>query len=248
MGWVPKSVHVSQLRRNPDGSVTGANDCWEACQVRAGRELGIFDVNGDPLTQIAEVAQVARGFPDEESNPPTSMPECRQALAHYNMNYRWTTSYQEALAMDASIILVNGIVLRPPQYPAGWFGGENYPDHFVLWLPYYDGQANWFNDPLAEDDCTYTLSSVAQAFSGAFLLDPFPGDIPRAPRVEFLQNAALNSRPTHDPKLKTVLTRAPKGGTGINWGKVEGLDGQMWERVQFEAISGYVPIEAVKDL
>lgn len=248
MGWKPKSVHVEQLRRNPDGSITGANDCWEACQVRAGRELGVFPLDGDPLTQIGEVAQVARGFPDNENNPPTNIPECEQALSHYKMNYRWTTSYQEALAMSSSIVLVNGMILSPSQYPASWFGGENYPDHFILWLPYYKGQPNWFNDPLASEDCEYSLASVAQAFAGAFLLDPFPDAVNRSPRVQFLQSAALNSRPTHDPKLKTVLTRAPKGGTGIDWGKVKGLDGKVWMRVQFEAISGYVPIEAVKDI
>lgn len=247
MGWQPKSAHVSQLQTNPDGSVTGRNDCFPASLLRYLREAGKMDMNQPILDQLAQVDEVVRGIPDSEDNPTTDIPEAEEALRHYGVGYRWTTSYLEALAMQTSIVLVNGILLQPAQYPASWFNGENYPDHFILWLPYWNGSTQWFNDPLAPAgaDVQYSPASVSQAFAGAFLLDPLPDQVNNMVRVTFTQNCALNSSPTHDPNEKVVLARAPKDGTGLYWGK-RVVDGVEWWRCQFRAITGWCPVDAVE--
>lgn len=237
MTWTPRSGHVTQL--HADGS--GWNDCWEASQVRAMRELGLLSVDGDPMAQINEVSLAARGLPDRPLNQPTSLPQCSAGLDHYGIKYTWTESYTEALTAAMAICWVNGIVLRPQQYPPSWFSGENFLDHFILWLPQWKGSSYWFNDPLASNykDCEY--DNLAVAFGGAFILPAPTGAPSLAVKVLFPQACAMNSKASHDPLVKTVLCHIPAGGTGLLWGTTTSVGTEKWSRVQWRNFTGWVP-------
>lgn len=170
--WQPQSAHVSQLHH--DGS--GWNDCWEASLTRYLRECGTLDPAGDPLAQIAEVAQVVRGYADAPGNAPTYIDQCAASLAHYGLPASWTDDYTTTQHAYWAICLVDAFQLSPAQYDSSWLGsydsGEG--DHFILWLPQQGDQIDWFNDPLAyaygEVDNQYDLRAVGAAFRGAYLL------------------------------------------------------------------------------
>lgn len=175
MSWAPRHGHVSQLHAGPGGVLSGWNDCWEACLARYLCERDhTLALLGD-LALIDRVSRAARGAADAPDNADTSLGDAAASLRAFGLPVHWTASYQDALAAPWAICLVDGTLLAPPQYPAAWFGtpapGGN---HFILWLPFWQGSANWFDDPLAygngQHDCLYASGSVAAAFYGAYLL------------------------------------------------------------------------------
>ncbi len=137
MSWTPRYHHVSQLHPGAGGSLSGWNDCWEACLARYLRERDPAVIAGDDWALIDAVGRAARGTPDRQDNPDTTLGQAARSLLAFGVATRWTDAYQEALQAPWAICLVDGRVLSPAQYPQDWFGrsgpGAN---HFILWLPY----------------------------------------------------------------------------------------------------------------
>ena len=244
MGWTPRHGHVSQLHPGPNGTFSGWNDCWEACLARYLRERDPAVVAGDDWALIDAVCRAARGYDDSPNNADTTLGEAARSLHAYGIAPRWTTDYQETLQAPWVICLVDGTALAPAQYPADWFGvrspGGN---HFILWLPFWQGSACWFNDPLAyangQQDCCYDLDSVAAAFYGAYLL-PSTGNGEAAPApLVITARCALKIQPNH-----TCIGLALLGAGTV----VTALDGWNggWQRVRTAGgLSGWVPRDRV---
>lgn len=201
MGWSPRHGHVSQLRPDAAGVLSGWNDCWEASLARylCERDPGI--VADDDWALIDAVGRTARGAPDAPDNADTTLDEAARSLGAYGIAPRWTASFAEALAAPWAICLVDGTGLAPAQYPADWFGAAGGGNHFVLWLPAWQGSADWYDDPLAyfngQQDCRYDRGSVAASFYGAYLL-PDTGCGEAAPdHGAIIARCALKVRPDH---------------------------------------------------
>jgi hypothetical protein len=240
MGWTPRYRHVSQLHPGPGGTLSGWNDCWEACLARYLRERDPAVCAGDDWALIAAIGQVARGMPDTPDNPDTTLADASRSLAAYAVAATWTASYQDALQAPWAICLVDGRLLSPAQYPRDWFGragpGAN---HFILWLPYCEGSANWFDDPLCfangQRDCQYDLGSVAAAFQGAYLL-PSAGNGEASPApMRVTARCALKAQPNH---ICVALLQLAAGARVAALNSVVG----GWQRVRTsEGIIGWVP-------
>lgn len=176
MGWEPEHAHVSQMH---DGA--GWNDCWEGALARYLYEAGIAS-DPDPFAVLTAISVAAGRGQDSPTSPPTTLDEAAQSLRHYNLPVTWTTAYQDAMAAGWSIVYLDGRQLRPAQYPTTFFEDTPGPNHFILWLPFWNGADNWFNDPLAWDngqqDCQYDLASVQAAFAGAYILPDIPARVP----------------------------------------------------------------------
>src|SRR5579871_845875 len=143
---------VTHMVENPDGTITGRDDCWEACLASYLRAHHFPNLPQEDEVLLQEVALVARGLPDAEGNAETTLPEAEASLRHYGVGYQWTSSYEEALSFPEAIVLVDGTLLTPSQYPASWFGsGGAQANHFIYWLDarHLDGAPDWFMDPLA---------------------------------------------------------------------------------------------------
>ena len=237
--WSPRHTHVSQLHPDGDGGLSGWNDCWEACLARYLRERDAAVTAGDDWALIDAVGRAARGTPDGPDNPDTSLGEAGLSLRTYGIPVRWTTSYGDALAAPWAICLVDGRVLAPSLYPPEWFSPDPGPNHFILWLPYWQGSADWFDDPLAyangQQDCRYGLGSVAAAFSGAYLL-PESGHGELLPEyLRVIAGCALKLMPNHEC---IALARLHPGD------RVRALEGRIgeWRQVRTAAgLSGWVP-------
>jgi hypothetical protein len=240
MPWAPRYRHVSQLHPGPDGALSGWNDCWEACLARYLRERDPRVIDGDDWALIDALSRAARGTPDAPDNPETTLDEAAASLRAYGVAARWTASYQEALQAPWAICLVDGTALQPAQYPADWFGdaapGAN---HFILWLPFWQGSADWFNDPLAyangQQDCRYDLGSMAAAFYGAYLL-PGTGHGEGLPaHLWVTARCALKVLPNHTCAALAYLS----AGTVVV--AQAGRQGE-WQRVRLpNGMSGWVP-------
>ncbi|MDB5077294.1 MAG: hypothetical protein JWO42_3473 [Chloroflexi bacterium] len=240
MGWTPRYRHVSQLHPGPGGTLSGWNDCWEACLARYLRERDPAVCKGDDWALIAAISQVARGRPDAPDNPDTTLVDASRSLAAYGVAATWTAGYQDALQAPWAICLVDGPVLSPAQYPADWFGrsapGGN---HFILWLPFWEGSADWFDDPLCfangQHDCQYDLGSVAAAFQGAYLLPSTGnGEISPAP-LQVAARCGLKVQPNH---TCVALTQLAAGARVV---ALSGATG-AWQQVRTVAgITGWVP-------
>lgn len=244
MGWIPRYRHVTQLHPGPGGTLSGWNDCWEACLARYLRERDPAAYQGDDWALIDAISRVARGRPDSPDNPDTTLPDAERSMAAFDVAFTWTAGYQDALQAPWSICLVDGSLLWPAQYPADWFGraapGGN---HFILWLPYWQDSAAWFNDPLCfangQHDCQYDLGSVAQAFQGAYLL-PSTGSGERSP-VPMLVTArcGLKAQPNH---TCVALAQLAAGARVAALAAVGG-----WQRVRTAAgMSGWVPRDRLR--
>jgi hypothetical protein len=233
--WSPRHAHVTQMRRNPDGTITGRNDCFEAAYARYLFEtLAPARCPAGDSTLIDEVAQIARGVPDTPWNDPTTLPECERAFAHYRTPFQWTASFQAARAAAFGICLVDGTALRPAQYPANWFSDPGEANHFVLWLPYWQGCDGWFDDPLVMDgDCRYDLASVQSAFTGAYLLPALAVAVD--PTRLVLRRCALKVQPNHTCAALSMLDRSQR--------VIELAHSGGWTRVNAGAHTGYVPSE-----
>ena len=241
MVWTPRHGHVSQLRPGPGGTLSGWNDCWEACLARYLRERDSTVCAGDDWALIDDISRVARGRPDRPDNAETTLADAARSLAVYGVDATWTAGYQDALQSPWSICLVDGRLLRPAQYPPDWFGcsgpGGN---HFVLWLPFWQGSADWFDDPLCyangQRDCQYGLESVAAAFQGAYLLPGTgSGEVVAPTPMRVAASCALKVQPNHTCVALIQLA------TGT---RVEAFQGGTagWRRVRtMTGIGGWVP-------
>jgi hypothetical protein len=161
--WTAKSSFVSQL--HVDGS--GWNDCFPASLDRYLREVGLLSLSSSSAAELLGVALATRGLPDARGNADVTLGQADVALGHYALPVEWTIDWARTWASSFAICLVNGMRLMPAQYPASWFGGADWPDHFILRLP-----NGLYNDPLNPNlrDCAYDESSVREFFGGAYLL------------------------------------------------------------------------------
>lgn len=187
MTWQPRWRHVSQLfRHSGDGPtvVEGANDCYEVCLARYCREMG-YPFAGDDAALVGTLRLLATGQPDHAGQGFTTLEQGGRTLDALGIAWHWTTSVAAARAAPWAIVWVRPARLRTvapnvvderrvyTDYPLWWLGARDDPDHFILWLP--NGA---FNDPLSYwnggRDTTYTGTSVAAAFGGAYILDSPP--------------------------------------------------------------------------
>lgn len=183
MGWQPRWRHVSQLFRHGDDGlnvVEGANDCFEACLARYLREMA-YPFVGDDNALVAAMRLLATGQPDHAGQGFTSLQQAGQALDALGIPWRWSGDLAETRAARWAILWVRAARLRTAapnlvegrrvytDYPLWWLGSSDDADHFILLLP-----SGAFNDPLSYwgggRDATYTATSIAAAFAGAFLL------------------------------------------------------------------------------
>jgi hypothetical protein len=239
MSWIPRWHHVTQLHPGADGGLSGWNDCWEACLARYLRERNPQVTEGDDWELISAVSWAARAAPDAPGNPYTSLDQAARSLHSYGVEGVWTESFAQTSATPWAICLVDGTSLTPAQYPAAWFGDAGPGgDHFILWLPFWQGSACWFNDPLSytngQQDCRYDRDSVAAAFTGAYLL-PNTGNGETGPiHMTVLSRCALKTRPNH---TCIALTGLDAGALVTLLPEREG----GWQRVRTAAgMSGWV--------
>ena len=227
---------VSQLQANPEGTITGRNDCWEACLASYLKDHHDTHTPTSALDLMHAIRLDATGIPDQEWQPPTTLPEAEKTLLDYHVGFQWTDSFQAALAAPDSICLVDGTKLAPAQYPQSWFGDPGQANHFIRWLPYQQEADNWFMDPLAPAICQYDLASVQGAFAGAFILIELHDVLNR--------DCALKPKPTHEYAGLAQLHRTeqvtPLGPVAI---AVPGPRGhEDWTKVRTAAgIEGWVP-------
>ncbi len=228
-------TEVTQLEANPDGTITGRNNCWEACLASELEDHPTHNIPTDARALLKQISLTARGVPDREWQPPTTLAEAAHTLDVYGITYRWTDTYALALEAADSICLVDGTKLAPAQYPAAWFGGEaGQPNHFVRWLPAINGQDNWFMDPLTQELCRYDLAAVAASFAGAYILT-WPGitvSRPCAVKPEADHSCgaiAHLATGTAVEELGPIRTNVPLpfGQGGENWTKVKVTEGGM---------------------
>ena len=177
MAWIrelPRSAHCSQMNHINGVSGTGLDDCGISCVQRYLREAGKLNPEDDIAHQLAQLAQLVRGHADDSANGPLSLGQVEGLLTSYDVASVLTYIYTEAGRAPWAILLVDGRKLWPAQYPADWFGPAGGPNHFILWLPFFEGSGVWINDPLAyangQQDCQYTAGSIENAFYAALIL------------------------------------------------------------------------------
>lgn len=228
-GAVPTQLHAGQ----------GWADCFPTALQFYLRQAGKLPLVDDVLTQMADVARVVRGFADGPNNPDVNLSQADAAFAHYGVKATWTPSWQDAITSPWAILLVNGARLAPPNYPESWFAGADWPDHFVVGLPFWKGDANWFLDPLnpQKQYCRYDLDSIAPYYGGAYLLPTTNHGETPPQRFTALRAFSLKTLPDH---VSTGLITVPKGGTGL---VEQGPDPAGWGRYQFRDRHGFAPAE-----
>jgi len=184
MSWQPRWRHITQLYRHPGDRpdmVEGANDCYEVCLARYLRERG-YPFAGDDTALVGAMRLLATGQVDHAGQGFTSLEQGGRALDALGIGWRWTADLGVVRAAAWAILWVRPARLRTAapntvdgrtvytNYPLWWLGARAQPDHFILQLP-----GGRFNDPLSywNDglDTTYTSTSLAAAFAGAFVLD-----------------------------------------------------------------------------
>lgn len=244
MAWTgPKGAYPSQLHN--DGS--GWDDCFPDALQGYLRNAGKLSLSDDTLTQLATVAAVVRGTPDSPNNGPVDLPTADGALQHYGLPAKYTTSYQEMINSPWAICLVDGTKLQPANYPSSWFGDPGQANHFVLSLPAWKGNYNWFLDPLnpKRDYCQYDLLSVIAGFYGAYLL-PSTGNGETGPQTWMNTRGApfgLLAQPRHG---STALAIIPAGGSGlVEPGYTSDGAGTNWRAGQWRDKHGWFPNQYV---
>jgi hypothetical protein len=247
MSWIPRYRHVSQLHAGPGGTLSGWNACWEACLVRYLCERNPSLAAAGDLALIDAVSGVARGTPDCPANADTTLGEAARSLAAYGITAPWTASFQDAWQAPWAICLVDGTLLQPAQYPASWFGAATgQGNHFMLWLPFWQGSDAWFNDPLAiagsQQDCEYDLRSVAAAFYGAYLLPPTGNGEGVAPTLLVEAACALKVQPNHSCIALASLPR----GTVVT--ALPGRRGEWQEVRTASGMSGWAPLSRLGEM
>ena len=241
LNYVPDHPAISQLRRNPDGTTTGRNDCWEACQASYLRLRALPDLPAGDVALVDAISLVARGVPDTEWNDPTTLPDAERALARYGVPYLWSPDPRALQAAQLSIILVDGAALEPRRYPAAWFDDPHRGNHFVLWMPPRDGAANWFMDPLAGAYVTYDPASVLPNCYGGFLLPDLDGLMPGV--VHAARRCALKVQPDHT----CIALAAIAAGEALHYLAQDNAEGEVWARVRTAAGRvGHVPLACLE--
>lgn len=248
--WQPLSEHLSQLRLNPDGSYTGDDDCGPVCDLRLLREAGKIDPHGDRLAQLDDFRQVIDGHPDEQGQGGTSFGDCERYLARFGVDTTWTASFDVAQASQFALVLVTDAPRLDDgswPYPSDWLGGQ---EHWILWLPRWQGSGNWFNDPLTytggERDTQLDLNYLRGIFAGAILAMPLPpigtGVPAGRPGTRALvltaRACALKTQPNHHC---TALARIPALGQCLDLIQRQSTDGETWARVQWRDRTGWLP-------
>ena len=243
--WLPLSEHLSQLRTNPDGSYAGNEDCGPTCDVRLLREAGKLDPHGDRLAQLDDFRQVIDGHPDEQGQGGTSFGDCERYLARFGVESTWTASFDAAQASQFAIVLVTDVPRLEDgswPYPADWLAGQ---EHLILWLPFWMGAGNWFNDPLTytggERDTQLDLAYLRGIFAGAILAMPLPPIATGGPagrRVRTNRACALKTQANH---RCTALASIPARGECLDLGGRQPTDGESWARVQWRDRTGWLP-------
>lgn len=237
--WKPLSGHVSQLQPNPNtGGLDGRDDCGPACLVRVLRELGKLSVAVDVPTQLNQMRELITGLPDVPGQAGTSTSDLEKALAHYGVDAFWTTDYNTALGAAFSILLIGSAPI-PTQYPQSWLGGQ---DHWIVWLPRWEGAANWFNDPLAytngQVDNKYLLSSVQLFMIGAIIV---PYTAPKAAHQKYGQVKERCALKTQADHVCTAVAQIP----GPPEGRILITDRESgdWTWVEWAGRWGWLPNE-----
>jgi hypothetical protein len=253
--WTPQYHHVTQI--HSDGS--GWNDCAEASVARFLMECDLSRQPNDqhwnivravldpaqPLVGIwaliSHLGELGRGEPDQPGQGYTTILGINAMLAAYGIAAQFTdggvAAYALALAAPWSLCWVDGTVMAPPTHPASYFGNEaGQGNHFMLWLPSYQGRDNVFNDPLSIDpdiysDAAYTVASVSEAMYGCWVLPNTNHGEDGPEQYHVLAACALKQQPNHLPGVVEVLTAgtlvtATANGTTPNWRQVTAPDGR----------------------
>jgi len=258
--WLPRSAHCSQLEHATGYQGNGLLDCGPCSCVRYLREAGKLPIDGDIPAQLSDAAYAIRGHPDDWTNGTVSVAALQTYLGSYGIASHYTEDYAVALQSPWSILLVDAFNLAPAQYPqdASWLGWDSgQGDHFIAWLPVWQGSTYWVDDPLAfnngEQDCIYDAGALASAFRAALILpsthhgeDPVPVPHPPAPapvpvRRMASRQVGLKLRSAHGGKdIYTI----PAHGQLIDLG----VRNQGWAWVLFRDRRGWIPADAIVDL
>jgi len=266
MVWQPRWRHVSQLYRHagdPVGALEGASDCYEASLARYLREQA-YPFAGDDAALVGAMRLLATGQPDRAGQGWTSLEQGGRTLDALGVTWRWTGNIAEARAASWAIYWVRAARLRTvapntvdgrrvyTDYPLSWLGGSDGLDHFILRLP-----SGAFNDPLSywNDgiDTTYTDTSVAAAFGGAYVLAASPWTARPA-----RDGGAMHT--THDPGALVVhssdglrLRQAPTLAATVLATLRDGeelrdayADACLWTFVRARGMHGWVRREYVR--
>lgn len=244
MGWKPISGHVSQLQPNPNtGGLDGREDCGPACLVRYLREVGKLSPLDSVASQLNTIRELINGLPDSPNQGGTSDSDLERVSAHYGIQAHWSTDYAEAQAASFSIVLIDAPP-TPAQYPASWLGGQN---HWILWLPNWNGAADWFDDPLAYDngqqDCQYP--DIRGMFLGAIILP----NLPDAPAQQFgyvAQACSLKVQANHGCTALAHIPGPPLGRFLYLNKPAVTTDGEVWRAISFVGKPGWIPQAKIK--
>jgi hypothetical protein len=260
----PRSQHVSQLAHaGGAGLGSGWDDCGPASVLRYLREAGKVDPAGDIPAQLSDIAYRVRGTADSAANGPVDVNALSSALRNYGVATHYSETYADAEKAPWSVVLVDAFQLAPAQYPqdAGWLGTDSGSgDHYILWLPQWQGSAYWFNDPLAynngQQDCQYAAASIQTAFRCALVLPttghgedaaPLPAPPTPAPTpLRRMVSAACTLKPAPSHQGAGVMrngqeVQIPAHGQLIDtWVRTNG-----WARVQYTDLHGWVPANLI---
>lgn len=266
VAWTPRWTHISQLYRHPGdpaGTIEGASDCFEACLARYLRETG-YPFAGDDAALVAAMRLLASGQPDHAGQGYTTLEQGGHALDALGVAWRWTADLAAARAAPWAILWVRPARLRTAapnvvdgrrvytDYPLWWLGGRDDADHFIVQLP--NGA---FNDPLSYwnggRDTTYTATSVAAAFAGAYMLGATPpwasgaagrtvgGAMAQEPALMVSCAEGLHVREA--PALNAPVLATLANGEALRDAYV---DACLWTFVQARGLHGWVRREYVR--
>jgi len=260
----PRSLHVSQLAHAGGmGMNIGWEDCGPASILRYLREAGKVDPTGNIPTQLSDMAFRVRGTPDSAANLPVDNNALSAALSSYGIASHYTVNYAEAADKAWSVIFVNAFQLTPPQYAQNWpwLGADTGTgDHYILWLPQWQGNTNWFNDPLAfsngQEDCQYDAACIQAAFRWALILPdtghgedaaplPTPPQSPPTPERRMVSEpCTLKPNPSHEGAGVTrsgLEVQIPAHAQLID----TGVRNSGWAYVQYTDLHGWAPANLI---
>jgi hypothetical protein len=236
----------SQL--TPQGS--GANNCGPASICCAAMAANTVDRSRSWQDLTDEAAWNCRHEPNTPYNDYVSFAELERGMSAWGLSYDLTYDFGVASSAPWSIVLCAGAVIKLADgsdfYPDSWFNYSTSPDHFICWLPQYQGSGAWVMNPLyPADTCAQVdMDSMRAAFGGAYVLHGLPTPTPPAPpdpadlppaRFEALRDFGLKPSPrSGGSDLCTVPLNAQGNDTGI---RVAGLDdpSQPYARLQYGA-------------
>ena len=262
--WQP-TEHISQWMTWPDGSVNGANNCPYASALRYLHERGkrpYADLSVPDA--LGELRREATGAGNRQYQGGGGTEEILTVLRNHGVagGAYWTEDWATTQAAQISIVLINRAPVRAdtgdPDFPPSFLGGEQ---HWVVWLPELDGAANRLDDPLAwpdQRDTFVLISSLAEGYVGALVLDPIPGVTHTEPapkpaphpwpeRRKIARACALKSTPSHATP-SSVVASLPSGGQVLDTGKRQVVDREQWGYITWSGRWGWVPANRIVDL